>query len=197
MLAWTLFPFWWAIALSIKRPADFFTAKVLPFVQFRPTLENWTYEWRAFWDPVGLGNSLLNSILVASASTALCLVLGCLAAYWFAKLAPKTWPRRRMVLLLGVVLLPRLIPPVITALPYSAIIRDLGLEDTALALIVAHTTLNLPIAVVLLASLMVEVPDEWLDAALVDGLAKRVSLPESCCPPLRRRCWPPGPSALR
>ena len=32
-LIWTLFPIWWAFVFSFKRPQDFFTAKIVPFVQ--------------------------------------------------------------------------------------------------------------------------------------------------------------------
>ena len=45
LLIWTLFPLWWALALSIKQPQDFFTAKFIPFGQFHPTLDNWRAEW--------------------------------------------------------------------------------------------------------------------------------------------------------
>ena len=47
VILWIVFPLWWAVVLSIKQPADFFTAKFLPFVQFSPTLGHWRHEWNA------------------------------------------------------------------------------------------------------------------------------------------------------
>ncbi|MEZ4719402.1 MAG: hypothetical protein R2851_25455 [Caldilineaceae bacterium] len=142
VIFWILFPLWWAIVLSIKHPADFFTAKFLPFVQFSPTLDHWRYEWNAFDDPAGMGRSLLGSLLVASASTAAALALGTPAA--FAASPPPMG--RRVVWLLGFFLLPRIIPPVIVALPFSHLMRLLHLGDTYPALVIAHTTLSLPLA---------------------------------------------------
>jgi len=52
VVLWTLFPIWWAFALSIKRSSDFFTAKVLPFVQSWPTLDHWSDEWHALSETI-------------------------------------------------------------------------------------------------------------------------------------------------
>ena len=166
VIFWILFPLWWAIVLSIKHPADFFTAKFLPFVQFSPTLDHWRYEWNAFDDPAGMGRSLLGSLLVASASTAAALALGTPAA--FGLRLRRRWGRR-VGWLLGFFLLPRIIPPVIIALPFSHLMRLLHLGDTYPALVIAHTTLSLPLAILLPYSAMADVPPDLLDAARVDG----------------------------
>lgn len=165
-LGWTLFPVWWAFVLSIKHPLDFFTAKWLPFVQFEPTLDHWRYEWQAFDDPAGVGRSLMGSLIVATTSSVVSLALGGLTAYGLL-----LYHRRRRSLrpFIALFLLPRIIPPVIIALPFAAIMRRVGLEDTYLALTIAHITLALPLAVLLLYSALLDVPDEVLDAARVDG----------------------------
>ena len=152
--------------LSIKHPMDFFTAKALPFVQFQPTLDHWRYEWQAFDDPAGMGRSLVGSLIVATATTVVSLALGILAAYG---LTLHHRQRRSLRLFIGLILLPRIIPPVVVALPFAEIIRGIGLADTYLALIIAHTTLALPLAVLLLYSVLLELPGEVLDAARVDG----------------------------
>lgn len=165
-LVWTLFPLWWAFALSIKRPPDFFTAKALPFLQFQPTLNNWWVEWRSLGDPAGLGHGLLNSLVIATLASSLSLALGVLAAFGLL-LARRT--RRVVWPLVGLFLLPRILPPVIIVIPFTLLMDRLGLTDTLLALIIAHTTLTLPLAILILYSTMIELPPQLMDAARVDG----------------------------
>jgi multiple sugar transport system permease protein len=168
-LVWTLFPFWWAAAMSIKRPPDFFTARALPFLQFDPTLDNWRAEWQWFDDPAGMGRALTNSLLIAVISSALSLLLGGLAAYGvMLRTRAGKLPWRFLVL----VLMPRLMPPVIVAVPYSRMMALLGLGDTRLALILAHTTLALPWTVLILFSAMMDLPRDILDAAQMEGCSQ-------------------------
>ncbi len=166
LLIWTLFPLWWALALSIKQPQDFFTAKFIPFWQFRPTLDNWRAEWIWFDDPAGLGRGLANSALVAAATALISLVLGGLAAFGLILRRYNGLPVWRLVTL---ILLPRVLTPIIWALPFSLLMVRFHLQDTRLALIFAHTTLTLPLAVLILHSAMKDIPMELLDAARVDG----------------------------
>jgi multiple sugar transport system permease protein len=166
VVLWTLFPIWWAFVLSIKRSSDFFTAKVLPFVQFRPTLEHWSDEWRALGDPAGLGRGLANSLIIALVTASLSLMLGGLAAFGLILLRRDSrpiWP------LVAWFVLPRVLPPVVTVIPFATLVRWLGLEDTRTALIAAHTTFGLPLAILILYSAMIDIPGELLDAALIDG----------------------------
>ncbi len=165
-LLWTLFPVWWAFALSIKRPPDFFTARILPFVQFRPTLDNWREEWRALGDPAGLGHGLTNSLLVATITAAVSLALGLPAAFGLTLARRAHRPIWPLVLLF---LLPRILPPVVTAIPFATLVQWLGLSDTVLALVVADTTFALPLAVLILLAAIAELPAELLDAAQIDG----------------------------
>lgn len=166
ILVWTLFPIWWAFALSIKTPPDFFTNKALPFVQFNPTLDNWRLEWRNFGDPAGMGHSLVNSLIVATLTSGVSLVIGGLAAYGLAL----RWRDRRLIWPLVILfLLPKIFPPVVTVFSFSTIMRWLGLADTLTALVIAHTTLALPLTILILFSAILEIPTELLDAARING----------------------------
>jgi multiple sugar transport system permease protein len=165
-LLWTLLPVWWAFALSIKRPPDFFSARILPFVQFQPTLDNWREEWRALGDPAGLGHGLTNSLLVATVTAALSLALGLPAAFG---LALPHGARRPIWPLVVLFLLPRILPPVVTAIPFATAMQWLGLSDTVLALVVADTTFALPLVVLILLTAVAELPAELFDAAQIDG----------------------------
>ena len=177
ILSWTLYPLGWALALSIKHPPDFFTAHALPWLQFQPTLDNWAFELDAFNDPAGMGASLAGSIVTGVASTAVALLLGVPAAFGLSqqRRRPAWW-------MFGLVLLPRLVPPVVVVFAFSEMMRVLRLADTYTALSIAHATLVLPFAVLLPYSALVEAPREIFDAAVVDGctpagLLRHIALP--------------------
>jgi multiple sugar transport system permease protein len=165
-LVWTLFPFYCALVLSIKLSGDFWTSKYIPFLQFRPTLAHWIQEWRDLGSPYGLGRGIANSLIVAAASTGLSLVLGLLTAYG---LRLSRGGRHAIWPLLCFFLLPRFVAPMVVVIPFTMMMRGLGLADTRFALICAHTTLALPLVLLFIYSSMVEIPDEYVDAARIDG----------------------------
>jgi ABC-type glycerol-3-phosphate transport system permease component len=166
MSIWCLFPLWWALIGSVKPANSLYGAQLLPFLQFPPTLGNWEIEWqRFFWD-IGFAHGLGNSLLVGLVAAGLSLALGLPAALGLVlhyRARRPLWP---FVLLL---LLPRVIPPVVLVGPYSLFMRQLHLADTWLALVIAHTTLALPLSSLLLASAVAEVPFDLLEAAQLDG----------------------------
>lgn len=166
VLLWTLFPIWMAFALSLKHPADFFAAKYFPFFQFSPTLDNWRTEWNAFTDPAGMGRSLWNSTITATLAAGLSLELGGMAAYGMTL---RLRDQQLVGWLLGVLLIPRLLPTIVWTLPYMLLLRILHLTDTLVALVIAHTTIALPTAVLLLFSAMREIPFDLVEAAQLDG----------------------------
>ena len=65
-IIWALFPFYWAVTTSLRKPAETFTVAglAIPFLQFQPTLENWKAE-------IGVPENrqaLLNSTVIALTS---------------------------------------------------------------------------------------------------------------------------------
>ena len=91
----------------------------------------------------------MDSVTVALGATALTLVLSTLAAYGLSRFRFKG---QQNVLLF--VLSQRMMPPIAVAIPIFFMFRDLGLRDTHLGLILAHTLINLPIAVLLMKSVL-------------------------------------------
>lgn len=166
VLTVTFFPFWCALVLSIKYAGDFFQPKYVPFLQFQPTLKHWLLEWRTFGESYGLGRGLLNSLLVGVMTTVVSLTLGVLAAFGLRLMHDERRPVWPLMVLL---LIPRLTPPMVVIIPYSMMMHWMGLEDTLLALVFAHTTLALPLAVMILYSAVIDLPAELLDAAQLDG----------------------------
>lgn len=80
-------PFYWAISLSIRPPAETFTCSgiCVPFLQFTPTLETWQIEM-ASRETI---KALLNSTVIAFAASFFTLILGTPAAYALARFSFK------------------------------------------------------------------------------------------------------------
>ena len=83
LIAWTfvvLFPLYWLAITSLKLPVQVDDGPdYLPFIDFQPSLHAWRYIL------VDLGNDTLrpyiNSLIIASVSTALAVLFGAMAAY--------------------------------------------------------------------------------------------------------------------
>ena len=123
--------------------------------------------------------TLRNSIVVASATTLICLVAGSLAAYALVRL---NIPFRRFILL-GV-MATRMIPEVSLVIPLYILASKAGLMDTPVILVFTYLSFALPFAIWMLAAFFESVPYELEDAARIDGASRlgilfRVILPVS------------------
>lgn len=124
-----------------------------------------------------LARALVNSLLVAVATTALALALAAPAAFAIARL---DLPGGRV--LLGLALAISMFPPIATASPLYLLLRALGLLDRLAGLVLPYASFSLPLALWLLTSTFRELPPELYRAARVDGCTplrafRRVLLP--------------------
>jgi multiple sugar transport system permease protein len=65
-----------------------------------------------------------------------------------------------------------MMPPIVAAFPLFTMFRQLDWLDTYHGLILVHTAINAPLAVLLLLSFFDEVPRDLDDAAMVDGASR-------------------------
>ena len=161
LVAAVVLPFYWAVVASLTPEARLFEGVVLWPAE--PTLEHYRalFRERDFWTP------LLNSVLVAGATTLLCVVLGAPAAYAIARLR-----FRGRHLVLGLVLAVSVFPQVSLVSPLYVLLRALGLIDTHLGLVLPYTTFAMPLAVWLLVGYFRQLPPDLEEAALVDGATR-------------------------
>lgn len=170
----TLAPVYWLLTISLKHEIDQFAVPPKWF-SFSPTLEHYAdaFVARSF------GQYLLNSLLVAVASTACALVIGTLAAYSLARFRlPRNLDRKLALWILST----RMFPAIVTAVPLFLMMRDLRLVNTRLSLIVVYASFNLPFVVWMMRGFFAEVPRDLEEAAMVDGdsrmgALRRVVLP--------------------
>jgi multiple sugar transport system permease protein len=159
MLA-TLFPFFFTFINSIKLFRDIITGAFI----FQPTLVN--YERLFASKQSAFLSNTINSALTATATTIVVLVIASLAAYSLERFR---WPRLFTGILAGWILLFHMIPGVTMVGPFYLLIRRIGLYDTLPAVVLAHTVLNLPLAIWIIQSFLADLPVEMEEAAHIDG----------------------------
>ena len=175
VLIWTLFPFYWAAISSVKSSSDNYGNLWLPFVHFTPTLK----PWQDMFALPEVRSATLNSTKLAIGAATLSLVLGTLAAYGIARFR---FFRPQNGSLTTWFLSQRIAPPVIFVAPYFLLMRQAGLLDTTIGLIILNATFNMTFPIIILTQMFREVPIELEEAAQVDGASRwemfwRISLP--------------------
>jgi multiple sugar transport system permease protein len=175
-ILWVLFPLVWALITSFKTQMQALEPTFIPWVQFTPTLENWSSE-------LGLGapetfSALGNSFIISSGSTVLACILGTLTGYALARFRFRVGNRN----LISWVLSQRFLPPIATLIPVFLMLQFLKLIDTHVGMIIVNTTFVLPFAILIMRDFFADFPEEIEDAALVDGASPlqvfvRVALP--------------------
>jgi multiple sugar transport system permease protein len=167
-----IFPFYWMVTTSLK--TQVVALQSPPVWWFRPTLANY---WEVlFQDKVGI--SLVNSVIVATCTTGLAVVLGCPAAYALAR-----FEFRGKTDLWFWFITNRFVSPVVLAFPVFLISRELGLRDTHLALILMYLTFTLPIVIWICTDQFRSIPRELDEAAMLEG-ASQFRIFRSICLPL-------------
>jgi multiple sugar transport system permease protein len=162
-----LFPFYWMFITSIKPDSELYDMTQPPMQLIRPTLEHYVYliENTRFllW--------LKNSALVATVSTAVSIVVGTLAAYSLARL------RFRGSRTLGLtIFITYLVPTTLIFLPLAYVIRNLGLFDKQVALMITYPTFLIPFCTWLLMGYFKGIPKELEESAMVDGATRLQAL---------------------
>ena len=173
-LGLTLVPIYWLVTISLKTVVDQFAVPPLWF-RFPVTLEHY-YDIlfvRSF------GTYVLNSVLVAAVSTVLALLLGVAAAYALARLPmPRNWTRHLSFLILST----RMAPPIVTVVPLFLLLREFGLLNTRVGLIIVYTGFNLPFVIWMMRGFFEELPADLEEAAWVDGSSRLRALRDVVLP---------------
>ena len=110
-------------------------------------------------------NPVMVSTIVAIGSTVFSVLVGSLAAFALAKYKSRTLKSISLSILCL-----RMIPPVALALPLFLLLKKIGAIDSICGLIVAHTSFNLPFAIWLMIPFYESIPNEFAEAARIDGL---------------------------
>ncbi len=167
-----VFPFYWMVTTSLK--THIVALEAPPVWIFEPTLQN--YREALFEDGVLL--TLANSLIIALLTTALALALGVPAAFALAR-----FEFRGKRDLWFWFITNRMVSPIVLALPFFLIARNLGLLDKHVTLILIYLTFNLPIVIWIVTDQFRGVPYDLDEAARLEG-ASQFRIMRSICLPL-------------
>ena len=153
----SLAPLLWMASVSFMQPGEaaHFPPPLLPSA---PTLHN----YHELFARAGMGRYLLNSVLIASLTTAIGLLLNTLAGYAFAKLQFKGRERTFRALLAALV-----IPAQVAMMPLFLLLKQMGLVNTYFGAMVPG--LAGIFGIFLVRQYARSLPDELLEAARIDG----------------------------
>ena len=157
-LAFLLVPIYWLINMSLKSNAE-----ILGSFSLWPrnlTFENYV---TIFTDPAWYWG-YINSIIYVTMNTVISITVALPAAYAFSRYTFLGDKHLFFWLLTN-----RMAPPAVFALPFFQLYSSVGLFDTHIAVALAHTLFNVPLAVWILEGFMRGVPKEIDETAYIDG----------------------------
>ena len=184
----SLFPIYWTISTSFKVAVDVTQGHLIPWLDFHP-------DWKG-WRSLGLSPDTIlttstvrdeflmrfeNSVLMSVGASFLAVAIGSLAAYGLARFEYKfAWMGNKDISFFFLSQL--ILPPVVLAMPFLVLYKELALLDTRIGLILVYTLMVLPIVIWIMRDQFSAIPIELEEAALVDGLTiwgafRRIVLP--------------------
>lgn len=179
LLLWAficLFPIYWTATTSFKMAPNVMKGNLIPWVDFQPA---WL-GWRSLGlspDTIGADSTVrdefmkrfANSVVVSLTSSALAVMMGSLAAYGLSRFRYKfAWMKNDDISFFFLSQL--ILPPVVLALPFLVLYKELALLDTRVGLILLYTLSVLPIVIWIMKDQFSSIPTELEEAAMVDGL---------------------------
>lgn len=155
-----LFPVYWMVVTSLKTPPEIFATPPKLF----PNPINFSAYRTAVIDNIVVQRAFLSSLIIATGTMLLTLVLATPAAYALARFRLRGSSFMVLLLVLG-----QLLPAVVIAGPLFVLFRKLDLTNSYQALILADTSVTLPFAVIVLRPFFLSIPGELEQAAMLDG----------------------------
>ena len=173
-----LFPIYWTVTTSFKSAVDVTQGHLIPWLDF-------SRDWKG-WRSLGLSPDTIFGVstprarvhrpfhrtasIVSFGASLLALALGCLAAYGLSRFRYKFGPMKNNDILFFFIS-QLILPPVVLALPFLVLYKELALLDTHIGLIFIYTLTVLPIVIWIMRDQFNSIPIELDEAALVDGLS--------------------------
>jgi multiple sugar transport system permease protein len=153
------FPLFWMLTTAFKPSGEIF-ATPPGLVPAHPTLEN----FHRLFAETKFVTFFENSVVVAVATVALTLGVASLGAYGLTR-----FRFRGRDTVAGLILLTYMFAPIMLIIPFYILVKQLGIVNTRLALVLSYTTFCLPFCLWVLRAFFASIPLELEEAALVDG----------------------------
>jgi multiple sugar transport system permease protein len=164
---WTIFPFYWQIATSVRADVDLYS----PTVSLVPQALTADHYAKILSPGSQFPGQFMNSIWVALGTTLVAVFVGSMAGYALSRLAffGRTGLARLLVYAY-------LAPGTILFIPLFVMMNNLNLRDSLIGLTLAHLTFSVPFATWMLMGYFKSIPVELEEAAMVDGASRLQAL---------------------
>lgn len=164
-----LFPLFWMIMTSFK-PSTEWVAYPPIWIPRAPTLDNYRFIifgtsgrfLRAYASAVV---PYINITLIALCSTLIAVAIGILGAYALSRF------KSRLSMMISIIM-PRMFPPMAMIIPMMIFFQLIKAIDTYWGLIIVYIGFTLPYSVIMLKGFMDDIPKEFAEAAMLDGLSE-------------------------
>ena len=171
----SLFPIYWTLTTSFKVAADVMQGHIVPWYDFRPDWKGWRslglspdtiFETSTVRDEFLL--RFVNSVIMSAGGALAAVIIGSLAAYGLSRFDYKfaIWRNKDISFFF---LSQLILPPVVLAMPFLVLYKELALLDTRAGLIAIYTLSVLPIVIWIMRDQFDAIPNELEQAAYVDG----------------------------
>ncbi|SFE21194.1 carbohydrate ABC transporter membrane protein 2, CUT1 family [Bacillus sp. OV194] len=155
-----MFPFLWMLLSSIKPVSELFGDKAFhPFTD-HPTFKNYVSVFTNY----PFLKYLWNSFVVSGVTTVYTVLIASFTAYAIARLQFKG-----KTVILGLVLSVSMFPQIATISPIYILLKNIGLTNSYLGLIIPYTTVTLPLSIWILVTFFRKIPFDLEEAAKMDG----------------------------
>ena len=175
-----IFPIYWTLISSFKKPNEFITSEPT-FYPREITLQYYDQIWNFdrqkrlqdteaedidsyLPDGDGIKRPFLNSAIVSVGTIFFTVIVCTLGAYALTIL---NTPFKNLIFLL--MILPILIPGISLIIPLYKLMREIGLTDSHLGLILLHSTAMLPLGIFMMRNAFNSIPTSLREVAMLEG----------------------------
>ncbi len=172
-----LFPIFWTVTTSFKTAVNVTQGHLIPWIDFIPKwigLRSLGLSPETIFEISTVRDEFLkrfvNSAITSVSASTLAVILGSLAAYGLSRFEYKLGIFKNSDISFFF-LSQMILPPVVLALPFLVLYRELALLDTTTGLIMLYALMVLPIVIWIMRDQFSTIPLELEEAGLVDGLS--------------------------
>lgn len=178
MVVITLYPLFWVLTIAFSGGQSLSISNLQPDAGFSDRLRAITpwpehfsaSNFRSLFNDQPFARWMLNSVIIAAATTFLGVFLSSTAAYAFSRFR---FPGRRAGLMSFLV--SQMFPGVLMMIPlYIIIVQWLGLGSSYIGLVLVYTVTAIPFCVWMMKGYFDTIPRELEESALIDGASQAV-----------------------
>ncbi len=154
-----IYPIFWILMSSIKSNNEFALSPSYALPQ--------GVYWQNYveaWNRGRMNIYFMNSAIVTVISLVLIILLSTTSAFALTKMHWKLRGRTMKMFLSGI-----MVPTAVVLIPLYTIYNRIGLINSRLSLILTYVAFGLPLSIFLLRSYLTALPDELMEASVIDG----------------------------